>query len=177
MRSACKLLQLFAFAAGAAGADYTVGMNAIDIKGVGATLGDVKISAAPGGGVVFTPNLKGLPPGEHGMHVHEFPNCGPKVKDGKLTAGEMAGGHWDPEKVHKHGSPAGGGHEGDLPVLKVAADGTATQAVTAPRLKLSDLRRKSLMIHAGPDTYSDQPAPNDSGGERIACGVIETGPR
>lgn len=177
MRTAHRLFLFSALASGAAGADYTVGMSAIDIKGVGAALGDVKISAAPAGGVVFTPNLKGLPPGEHGLHVHQFANCGAKEKDGKLSAGEMAGGHWDPDKTHQHGGPAGGGHKGDLPVLKVGADGSAMQAVTAPRLKLAELKGKSLMIHAGADNYSDQPKPNGGGGERIACGVIETGPR
>jgi Cu-Zn family superoxide dismutase len=177
MRNACRVLLVSVLASGAAMADYTVGMNAIDAKGAGATLGDVKIAAAPGGGVVLTPNLKGLPPGEHGFHVHEFSNCSAKTKDGKLTAGEAAGGHWDPEKLHKHGAPTGGGHKGDIPLLKVAADGTATQAVTAPRLKLADLKRKALIVHAGGDNYSDAPKPNGGGGDRIACGVIETGPR
>ena len=85
-------------AAGVAIADYKVDMNAIDIKGVGASLGTIKVSAAPKGGVLFTPDLKGLPAGTHGFHVHEFANCGAKEKDGKMEPGEMAGGHYDPKK-------------------------------------------------------------------------------
>ena len=73
-----------------------------------------------------------------------------------------------------HGKP-GAGHKGDLAALKVAADGSAKQAITASHLKLSDLRNKSLMVHAGGDNYSDQPKPNGGGGERIACGVISPG--
>ena len=175
IRPACLLLA--ALAPAAALADYTVEMNAIDIRGVGEPLGKVTVATAPSGGVVLKPDLRKLPPGAHGFHVHEFPNCGARQKDGQMSAGELAGGHWDPDKAGKHGEPTGGGHRGDLPPLQVAGNGTATQAVTAPRLKLEDLRNKSLVIHAGGDNHSDQPKPNGGGGERIACGVIEAGPK
>ena len=158
--------------AGTAGAQHRVEMNAIDIKGVGAPIGTVELAAAKGGGVIFTPMLKGLPPGEHGFHVHEFANCGPKEKDGKLSAGELAGSHYDPKKTHKHLGPQGDGHRGDLPPLTVDGQGNATQPVTAPHLALKDLRRKSLVIHEGGDNGSDQPKPNGGGGARIACGVV-----
>ena len=169
---------LFAgFASSAAQTDYKVDMNSIDMKGVGASLGTVIVTAAPQGGVILTPNLAGLPPGEHGFHVHEFANCSAKEKDGKLAPGESAGGHWDPDKTHQHGAPTGGGHRGDIPSLKVAADGSAKQAMTATRIKLADLKNKSLVIHAGGDNFTDQPKPNGGGGERIACGVFQSGER
>lgn len=161
-------------AAGAAHADYQVEMRALDAKGIGQPIGTVTVAAAPSGGVAFTPKLKGLKPGAHGFHVHEQPNCGPKEKDGKSVPGEAAGPHWDPEKTGKHGSPKGGGHKGDLPALEVAADGTATKPVTAPRLKLAEIGNKALMIHAGGDNYSDSPKPSGGGGDRVACGVIAT---
>ena len=66
------------------------------------------------------------------------------------------------------------GHLGDLPVLQVAANGTATETLTAPRITdVGALRGKALMIHAGGDNYSDQPAPLGGGGARIACGVLQ----
>ena len=65
-------------AAGTAQADYTVDMKSIDAKGVGKSIGTVKIAAGPSGGVVFTPNLKGLPAGERGFHVHQNADCSPK---------------------------------------------------------------------------------------------------
>ena len=164
---------LAAFAAASASADYKVEMNLVDIKGVGSPIGTVGIAAAQSGGVTFTPDLKGLQPGEHGLHVHQFANCGAKQKDGKMSAGEAAGDHYDPKKTHKHEGPDGSGHMGDLPVLKVDAQGNATQPVTAPHLALRELRGKSLMIHEGGDNFSDQPRPNGGGGTRIACGVIE----
>jgi Cu-Zn family superoxide dismutase len=175
MKSAQAVLVLATSAAFAACADYKVDMNSIDVQGVQKSLGTIEVTAAPSGGVTFTPMLRGLPPGEHGFHVHEFDNCGAREKDGKLAAGEMAGGHWDPDKAAKHAGPAGPGHRGDLPALKVAPDGTATQAVTASKLTLADLRKKSLMIHAGGDNFSDQPKPNGGGGDRIVCGTVTPG--
>ena len=56
--------------------------------------------------------------------------------------------------------------------MTVAADGTAKKAVVASKLAVADLKGKSLMIHAGGDNYSDQPAPLGGGGARVACGVI-----
>jgi superoxide dismutase, Cu-Zn family len=168
------LVPILLAVAGVAHADYKVDMNSVSAKGVGASLGSVALAAAPSGGVTFTPSLKGLPPGQHGFHVHENMNCGPQEKDGKPVSGGAAGGHWDPDHAGKHGSPTGGGHRGDLPALEVGADGSATKPVTAPRLKLADLAGKSLMIHAGGDNYSDTPKPVGGGGERIACGLIAT---
>ena len=171
-----RCLAIFAVAclalAGAARADYRVVINRIDDKGPGEKLGEVEISEAKTGGVVFTPVLKGLPAGEHGFHVHVNPSCNAKEKDGKLEPGEAAGPHFDPHKTGIHAGVSGGGHLGDLPALIVDGTGTATQPVTAPRLKLADLKGHSLMIHAGGDNNADQPQPNGGGGTRIACGVI-----
>ena len=158
--------------AGFAQADYTVDMKSIDAKGVGKSIGTVTIAANPGGGVVFKPALSGLAPGDHGFHVHEKGDCGPAPKDGKPTAGEAAGPHWDPDKSRKHAGPQGKGHRGDLPALAVSPGRSAGTPVVAPNLKLADLAGKSLVIHAGGDTYSEPP-PSGGGGERIACGVIK----
>jgi Cu-Zn family superoxide dismutase len=66
------------------------------------------------------------------------------------------------------------GHVGDLPLLEVAADGSAVKSLTAPHIKdLEAVRGHSLVIHVGGDNYSDQPAPLGGGGARIACGVIK----
>jgi len=162
-------------AAGAAQADFKVDMRAIDVKGIGKSIGTVTVAAAPGGaGVVFKPALKGLIPGEHGFHVHENQNCAAAEKEGKSVPGEAAGAHWDPDKSGKHAGPTGAGHRGDLPALEVAADGTANKAVTAPHLKLADVGGKALIVHAGGDNYSDSPKPSGGGGDRIACGLIGT---
>ena len=165
---------LAALAATAAAADYEVTMNAIDAKGVGAPIGTVTITQAREG-VELVPNLKNLPPGRHGFHVHEDAGCGAREKDGKMSAGEMAGEHYDPTKSKKHAGPDGQGHRGDLPVLEVDFYGAATTRVLGRHLTLRDLEGKSLVVHEGGDNYSDQPKPNGGGGTRIACGVIQPG--
>jgi Cu-Zn family superoxide dismutase len=153
-------------------ADSTVTMNLTDEQGIGKSIGTVVISEGPDG-LVFTPKLTGLTPGLHGFHIHQNPDCAADTKDGKVVPGLAAGGHYDPEETGKHEGFEGMGHLGDLPALNVGPDGAATTAMTAPRLKLSDVRNRSLMIHAGGDNYSDQPAPLGGGGARIACGVIK----
>lgn len=145
-------------------------MNEIDEAGTVTPIGTVTLTRTPEG-LLFTPDLKNLPAGVHGFHLHENPNCGNTVKDGVVTVAGAAGGHWDPEKTGKHEGPYGQGHLGDLPALYVAADGTATTSVIAPRIK-DMVHGLALMVHAGGDNHTDHPA-NGGGGARIACGVLE----
>jgi Cu-Zn family superoxide dismutase len=151
----------------------TVTVRSIDASGVGAEIGMVAYRDTRQG-LLIEPNLRGLPPGERGFHVHEKPDCRPGPgADGQAAAGMAAGGHYDPRNTKAHRGPhAADGHRGDLPVLIVAADGTATVPVLAPHLKARDLRGRAVMIHAGGDNYSDQPAPLGGGGARVACGVV-----
>ncbi|MBI5442208.1 MAG: superoxide dismutase family protein [Deltaproteobacteria bacterium] len=153
-------------------AEVVVTMNLVNEQGVGKSIGTITISEGPKG-LVFNPKLTDLAPGPHGFHVHQNPDCAAGMKDGKQVPGLAAGGHYDPAATGKHEGHEGKGHLGDLPVLTVGADGSATTAVTAPRLKMSDVKGRSLMIHAGGDNYADQPAPLGGGGVRVACGVIK----
>lgn len=150
----------------------TVSMFKIDANGVGPEIGTVALSDSRGG-LRLLPKLGDLPPGPHGFHVHENPNCGPALKDGKMQAGLAAGGHYDPRATGRHVGPTGdAGHRGDLPVLNVAADGTATEMVHALRLSVNEVRGRAIVIHEGGDNFSDQPKPLGGGGGRIACGVV-----
>jgi superoxide dismutase, Cu-Zn family len=153
-------------------ADLVVTVNLVNDQGIGNSIGTIAISEGPKG-LLFTPKLTGLTPGLHGFHVHQNPDCASGTKDGKQIPGLAAGGHYDPAGSGKHEGYEGMGHLGDLPVLTVDADGTATTAVIAPRLKMSDVKARSLMIHAGGDNYSDLPAPLGGGGARVACGVVK----
>lgn len=161
-----------ALAATVSAEEATVQMNLINEKGIGKAIGTITLSDSAEG-LEVTPALQGLTPGTHGFHVHENPNCGPGVKDGKTQAGIAAGGHYDPAKTGKHEGPGGKGHRGDLPLLTVDQDGKASKPLLAPHLKLSDIQGRSLMIHSGGDTYSDKPEPLGGGGARVACGVIK----
>jgi len=153
-------------------ADVVVSMNLVNEQGIGKGIGTITISEGATG-LVFLPQLSDLTPGVHGFHVHQNHDCAAGVKEGKQVPGLAAGGHYDPANAAKHEGPHGKGHLGDLPSLTVGADGKATTAVTAPRLKMADVKGRSLMIHAGGDNYADQPAPLGGGGARVACGVIK----
>lgn len=161
-----------AVAAGAALAATQVDIHAIDQTGVGNRLGTVT-AAESAEGLVLTVKLREIPPGEHGFHVHQHGDCGPKAQDGAMVAGLAAGGHYDPEGAGRHEGPQGKGHRGDLPALHADAGGNVDATVVAPRLKLADLKGRALMIHAGGDNYSDNPKPLGGGGARIACGVVK----
>jgi Cu-Zn family superoxide dismutase len=141
-------------------------------EGAGPSIGSVTITSSAGG-AVFKVDLKGLPPGPHGIHVHENGSCGPTMMNGVRIPAGAAGGHFDPAHAGKHEGPMGHGHLGDLPLLNVAADGTSTQTLTAPSIKdIAQLKGHALVIHAGGDNYSDEPAPLGGGGARLACGTI-----
>ncbi|MGH8507179.1 MAG: superoxide dismutase [Cu-Zn] SodC [Gammaproteobacteria bacterium] len=150
----------------------TVDLHNIDDRGVRTVIGNLTFSERPEG-LLIQHEVGGLPPGAHGFHVHENPSCDPGEKDGAVQAGEAAGHHFDPAKSGRHEGPEGTGHLGDLPVLNVDEAGRAIGAVTAPRLKVSDLKGRAVIVHAGSDNYSDQPEKGGGGGARIACGVIQ----
>ncbi len=90
-----------------------------------------------------------------------------------MVAAGGAGAHYDPAATNAHGAPWGEGHLGDLPALYVEANGSATQPVLAPRLKLSDLNGRALMVQTGCDNHSDHPAALCGGGARVSCGFIK----
>lgn len=65
--------------AGAQAASDEVEMNLVTSQGVGQSIGTVKITETDKG-LEFAPNLKALPPGEHGFHVHANGSCQPALK-------------------------------------------------------------------------------------------------
>jgi len=156
-----------------------IDVHLISEKGVGKSIGTVRASETKNGFLLLDFNLSDeLPPGGHGMHIHENGNCGPAQKNNETVAGLTAGGHYDPLKTGKHEGPSGKGHLGDLPILYVEVDEDGAQEVThslvAPRLRLADILGRAIIIHAGSDNFSDEPASLGGGGARIACGVIPT---
>jgi Cu-Zn family superoxide dismutase len=152
--------------------DMVIKMQLVNEQGVGKEIGTITASDSKYG-LLLTPQLSDLSPGLHGFHVHEKPDCSHAIKEGKVLPGLAAGGHYDPAATGKHEGPYGNGHLGDLPALYIATDGKATLPVLAPRLKVTDIKGRSLMIHAGGDNYSDMPVSLGGGGARVACGVVK----
>ena len=152
----------------------TIGVSAqmkhVDLTDAkGNNVGMAMISPAKGGGVSIDLTLKGLPPGEHGIHLHEVAKCEPPTY-------KSAGAHFNPAKK-KHGlSNPEGPHAGDMPNFKVAANGTAQTTITNKNVTMdaganSILRRRTaLVIHSGADDVKTDPSGN--AGNPIACGAI-----
>jgi Cu-Zn family superoxide dismutase len=161
-----------ACAGSAPAAEKAVEMNLVNDHGIGEAIGTITVTDSQFG-LILTPRLSNLPQGIHGFHVHQNPDCSHAMPGGTPMAALAAGGHYDPAKTDRHAGPYGNGHLGDLPVLYVDKEGTASLPVLAPRLKVADLNGRSLMIHAGGDNYSDLPEKLGGGGGRIACGAVK----
>jgi superoxide dismutase, Cu-Zn family len=117
-------------------------------------------------GVRITLDIKKLPPGQHLMHVHEFPKCDPP--DFK-----SAGPHFNPHNAAHDATM--GPMAGDIPhfELTVADNGTAHVSVVAPGVTMGDAPTSvfanggtSIVIHEVAETVSDSAPP------RIACAVV-----
>lgn len=116
-------------------------------------------------GVLIRADVKSMPAGVHGFHIHTTGSCEPPF--------QSAGGHLNPtNKKHGQNNPEGA-HAGDLPNVTVAADGTARAEIVARGVQIStlfDVDGASLVMHAAADDYVTDPAGNS--GARVACGVI-----
>ncbi len=140
------------------------------INSKGETVGSAVLTEMKNG-VDLSLTLSDLPPGEHGLHIHENGKCTPPDF-------QSAGGHLAlPGQQHGF-DVEGGPHLGDLRNVTVPASGTVKVDRTVDGANLGQggdrsLLDRSIVIHAGPDDYTSQPS-GDSG-PRIACGVIQAG--
>ena len=121
-------------------------------------------------GVRMSLNVRNLPPGEHGMHIHEAGKC--EAPDFKSAAG-----HFNPAgKKHGMRNPAGA-HAGDIENLVVRPDGAARVRVVLHNVTLGKDQNSllkpggaALVIHADKDDLKTDPTGNS--GARLVCGVI-----
>ncbi len=108
-------------------ADVTATMNKVTPKGIGEEVGTVRMILSHEG-AVFNLNLKGLPPGLHGMHIHEKGDCGPAVNDGTRSRPARQVDIGTAGHAGKHEGPNGQGHIG-----RFAGAGGSSRTVPLPR--------------------------------------------
>ncbi len=139
----------------------------------GSDAGTVTLTEATSG-VLIKFELKGLPPGAHGVHVHEGGSC-----EGDLSG---AGGIYNPLGA-KHGFLHDEGPmAGDLPNIHADAAGNVLSEVLSPFLTLSkeaedtlfDADGSSIVIFEKADDYETDP--DGGAGKPIGCGKLVAKP-
>jgi Cu-Zn family superoxide dismutase len=164
-KTLCTLTLAASCLTGAYAAQISVPISTVSKGEVAKNIGHITFKDSQYGLLVM-PELSGLTPGLHGLHIHVKPSC--------ADNGKAAGSHLDPSNSGQHLGPySSKGHLGDLPVLYALNNGKADVTTLAPRLTVKDIEGHSIMVHAGGDNYSDIPAKLGGGGARLACGVIK----
>ena len=114
----------------------------------GAIAGTVSIRPTASGMMLIGIDLRDMPPGLHGVHIHETGDCsGPEFK--------TAGGHVAGDANHGV-MVEGGPHPGDLPNVHVGEEGRLAATFFNDRLTrdhLTDADGAAFIVHAGPDDY------------------------
>ncbi|KAI1294748.1 Superoxide dismutase 2 [Halotydeus destructor] len=143
----------------------------VTVRGDSPVTGTLFFEQVGDGPVKVTGEVKGLTPGLHGFHIHEF---------GDNTNGCIsAGPHFNPE-AKDHGGPDHDiRHTGDLGNVEAGADGVAKVNITDAHISLvgqKNIVGRSLVVHADPDDLGqgghELSKTTGNAGGRVACGVI-----
>ena len=123
-------------------------------------------------GVKVKIDLKNLPIGAHGVHIHQSAVCdAPDFKG--------AGGHFNPDgKMHGYMN-AMGHHNGDFPSsITVGEDHTGEATFVVNSISLNPAAPNSLFLNGGTSIVvhakadDEKTDPSGDSGNRIACGMI-----
>ena len=120
------------------------------------------------GGLQVAVQVSGVLRGAHGLHIHQYGECGDE--------GNAAGGHFNPDKVPHGFLPSDGlvkAHPGDMGNLEVGPDGTGSVTVVLPGVTLSggaySVAGRAIVLHEKTDDFGQ---PTGNAGARIGCGAI-----
>ncbi len=139
------------------------------IDSQGRPIGKAEVVASKKHGLRFKLSVKGMPKGEHGIHIHDVGVCeGPKFTS--------AGPHWNPlNRQHGRDNPDGS-HAGDLPNLLIKKNGRGSLKFDIAEARfdkergMMDANGAAIVIHAMSDDHRTDPTGNS--GDRIACGIF-----
>ncbi|WP_306254005.1 superoxide dismutase family protein [Parvularcula sp. IMCC14364] len=146
----------------------------------GEFLGNVTMSDSTNG-VLIRVDLKNLPQGWHGIHLHQIGDCGDGSEGFKAS-----GGHINPDG-NAHGLLNPDGYErADMPNIYAGADGRATAAFFNSYVRLNnsedvaetvgfgavllDTNGFAMVVHENADDHQSQPI--GGAGPRIACAAF-----
>ncbi|HLB54517.1 MAG TPA: superoxide dismutase family protein [Gemmatimonadales bacterium] len=136
--------------------------------GAGKDVGQVRMRESSGR-IIVEVRVEGLPPGVHGIHLHQTGQC-------DSPSFESAGGHHNPTNREHGRSNTRGPHLGDLGNIRVSPNGRGERTVTIT----AELARRGLLtflgtglaliVHENRDDEKTDPAGNT--GARIGCAAI-----
>ena len=120
------------------------------------------------GGLQVAMQVSGVLRGKHGLHIHQYGECGDQ--------GSAAGGHFNPDKVPHGFLPSDGltkAHPGDMGNIEVGPDGSGSLTVVLPGVALSgsqySVGGRAIVLHEKTDDFGQ---PTGNAGGRIGCGPI-----
>ena len=169
MKRAAMVITLAVLGAGVGYVQAATGKAVIKGTTAGSTVSGAATLTETPSGLQLSVQVAGMPPGQHGIHIHEVGACG--------DAGKAAGAHFNPDKAPHGFLPTDGpakAHAGDTGNIIVNADGKGNLQLLISGLTLTNgphaVAGRAIILHEKPDDFS-QPAGNAGG--RIGCGVIE----
>ena len=151
------------------------------IDPAGNDVGYVVFTNSPNGAVLMRVDIKDLPQGWHGIHLHQVGDCSDGAEGFKKS-----GGHIDPdENAHGLLNPEGS-ERADIPNIYAHSDGRVTAEIyrTGVSLYPSEANAAAngpyplldedgfaVIIHENRDDHQSQPI--GGAGRRIACAVLD----
>ena len=165
-KTAIVLSALFVFA-GCASAKRPMAMANLLPSGSQSARGNVHFQELSDGRVEVQVDLRGVPPGDHGFHVHEVGDCGDN--------GNNAKGHFNPSSTPHGARDAVSRHAGDFGNVTADADGNVKTTFVTSSISLKEgaanyVVGRAVILHEKVDDLMTQPTGN--AGARISCGVV-----